>query len=315
MGQVTTAQIQNTKEDWSDYFTKQRNSVTLQKTNDGNKTGKKPTAASYMDMAAQVTIRPTHEAMMQMRNQQIAQQNVESRLAEEMRMYNQEMLRRMGQEGVKPEAKPVVPEKKKTVTSAPVEVPGTDATVKKEPVVEKKEVIKEPVIENEVMNGDPTVIVPKDEEPVQKTKEEEMKEKLDNFDLFAEDEKEEEIEGIEFVPGGLEFDEEPVEEQFDTDEEAVDEEPISEPIIDEVSDDEFELPAPEPISYDEFFPTETKEEEPTEVVEEKAEEPEVIVEEKPVKKTTAKKTTTKKSSTTVKKTTAKKGSTSKKTKK
>ncbi len=142
MGQVTTAQIQNTKEDWSDYFTKQRNSVTLQKTNDGNKTGKKPTAASYMDMAAQVTIRPTHEAMMQMRNQQIAQQNVESRLAEEMRMYNQEMLRRMGQEGVKPEAKPVVPEKKKTVTNAPVEVPRTDATVKKEPVVEKKEIIK-----------------------------------------------------------------------------------------------------------------------------------------------------------------------------
>lgn len=317
MGQVTTAQVQNTKEDWSDYFTKQMNSVTLQKPNDGNKTGKKPTAASYMDMAAQVTIRPSHEAMMQMRNQQITQQNVESRLAEEMRMYNQEMLRRMGQEGVKPEAKPVVPENKKTVKSAPVEVPGTVAA--KQPVVEKKkEIIEEPivdeVIEKEVMNGDPAVIVPKDEEPVQKTKEEEMKEKLDNFDIFAEDEKEEEIEGIEFVPGGLEFDDDPVEEQFDTDEKVIDEKPANEPIIDEVSDDEFELPSPEPISYDEFFPTETKEE-PAEVVEEKAEEPEVIAEEKPAKKTSTKKTTTKKPSTTAKKTTAKKGSTTKKTKK
>ena len=318
MGQVTTAQIQSTKEDWSDYFTKQRNSVTLQKSNDGNKTAKKPTAASYMDMAAQVTIRPTHEAMMQMRNQQIAQQNVESRLAEEMRLYNQEMLRRMGQEGVKPEAKPVVPEKNKTVTSAPVEVPGTDATVKKEAVVEKNEVIEEPIIkqsvENEVMNSDHTVIVPKDEEePVQKTKEEEMKEKLDNFDLFAEDEKEDEIEGIEFVPGGLEFDENPVEEQFDNDEEIVDEKPTSEPIIDEVSDDEFDLPTPEPISYDEFFPTE----EP--VIEEKADEPEVteeaeVIEEAVEGKTSKKKTASKKTASKEKKTT-KKSSTTKKTKK
>lgn len=65
IGNVTTASVQTTQEDWSDYFKQQGSPVKPEGTYGPKPTGRKVTAASYMNMGPEVYVRPSHEAQLQ----------------------------------------------------------------------------------------------------------------------------------------------------------------------------------------------------------------------------------------------------------
>ena len=166
-GNITSAQVQTPKEDWSDYFTSQVKTVPLDKskTYAEGKAAVRP-ASSYMDMAGVVTVRPAHE--LELRQQLMGgqtgfqQKSIEHRLAEEMRQYNQ---RFMSAVEPKPKAEP----KDQTVSKTKVEPvePVFDNNIEDEPVEDSVKEVEETV--DEVQEKEPVISVQEEEHPVMPT--------------------------------------------------------------------------------------------------------------------------------------------------
>ena len=265
IGNVTTASVQTTQEDWSDYFKQQGSPVKPENTYGPKPTGRKVTAASYMNMGPEVYVRPSHEAQLQQQINKMQQQTVESRLAEQMREYNQSYMKKM-------EALDKATKKQddKIVSVKPVDptIEPKKEYVKPEVIV-KDEQEKKPVdVEN--MNGDPSVIIPAEpedkvdtpvtEEPV-KTEEPEKIE----IKLFPDEPEEPEEEQI----PGISFDDEPVAEAEEPEiQDIIDQEPPEMEFI-EASDDMFSGLTPAMIN-------ETAEEAEEEITEETATEEEFV---------------------------------------
>ena len=309
IGNVTTANIQTTQENWSDYFKQQNSPVKPGNTYGPKPTGRKRTAASYMDMGPEVYERPSHEAQLQQQINKMQQQRVESRLAKQMKEYNQSYMKKM-------EALDNATKKQddKIVSVNPVD-PGTEPKKEnKKPEAKKEYVAPKVIVKDEPVKKEPVLEAPAPviEEPVieeQKQKEPEKVE-IKLFPDEIEEDEEEQIPGISFDEPEAEPIKEPVEEQITED--IVDQEPPEMEFI-EAGDDMFSGLTPEMLDK-------ATEEEPEETEFEQSEEDglveldgdNIIVEEKPKP---TKKVATKKKQSTKKTTTAKEKSTPKAKKK